>query len=95
MTLTVALILNNLLYLQAKAKVEPCPVAICGAAHSGSGLVGVLACVCLGSLLSSGASWICGASVGVVNGASPEERVPTPEGGVSTSTLSGFSIQGL
>ena len=76
-------------------------MASCGAALSGSGLGGVLAdrsgvlgAGC-GAALSCGASWICGASVGVVNGASPEERVPAPEGGVSTSALSGCSIQGL
>ena len=81
----------------------PSPVAGCGAALSGSGLGGVLATSAydrLGSLLSCGASWICGASGvllswGVVNGASSEERVPSPEGGVSTSALSGCLEQRL
>ena len=83
-----------------------CPVASCGAALSGSGLGGVLAdrsgvlgdsC---GAAFSCGASWICGASGvllswGVVNGTSLEERVPSPEGGVSTSVCFGCSMQGL
>ena len=81
----------------------PSSVASCGAALSGAGLGGVLAAsayVRLGSLLSCGSSGTCGASGvlfswGVMNGASSEERVPSPEGGVSTSTLSGCSIHGL
>ena len=79
------------------------PVASCGAALSGAGLGVVLAAsayVRLGSLLSCGVSGICGASGvllswGVVSGASSEERVPSPEGGVSTSTLSGCCMHGL
>ena len=79
------------------------PAAGCGAAVCWGGLGVVLAAsayVRLGSLLSFGVSGICGASEvllswGVVSGASSEERVPSPEGGVSTSTLSGCSIHGL
>ena len=81
----------------------PSSVVGCGAALSGAGLGVVLAAsayVRLGSLLSCGVSGICGASEvllswGVVSGASSEERVPSPEGGVSTSTLSGCSMHGL
>ena len=75
----------------------------CGDAPSGSGLGGVLATSAydrLGSLPSCGGSWICGASGvllswGVVSGTSSGERVPSPEGGVSTSVCFGGSMQGL
>ena len=73
----------------------PSPVAGCGAALSGAGLGGVLATsayVRIGSPPPCGSSstGTCGASGvlsswGVVDGASSEERVPSPEGGTSTS----------
>ena len=83
----------------------PSPVASCGAALSGAGLGGVLAMsayVRIGSPPPCGSSstGTCGASGvlsswGVVDGAFSEERVPSPEGGTSTSNLSGCSIHGL
>ena len=78
-------------------------MAGCGDAPSGSGLGGVLATSAydrLGSLSSCRGSWTCGASGmllswGVASGTSPGERVPSPEGGVSTSVWTCGSMQGL
>ena len=79
------------------------PTAGCGDAPSGSRLGGALATSAydrLPSLSSCGGSWTCGASGvllswGVVSGTSSGERVPSPEGGVSTSVCFGCSMQGL
>ena len=81
----------------------PSSAAGCGDAPSGSGLGGVLATSAydrLGSLSSCRGSWTCGASGmlfswGVASGTSPEERLPSPGGGVSTSIWTCGSMQGL